>query len=293
MNEFEGIIEFVTVAETNGFSAAAKRLQCSTSHISRQINKLEKKLSCTLFIRNTRNVKLTIEGQAYYQQCKQLVSAIKQANEEISSKNYNLKGTLRVSVAGNFAEKYIAPALLEFAKNRDELNLEIEFNSKLINLAEDNFDFAIRYGRLSDSSLIARKLVTRKVVAVASPSFLQKYGTPEIPEDLLDYPCIITNNDHWYFQRQEKVFTVRIPKRLKSNNANVVVDACVKGFGIAYLPQSSLGIHFKNGDLVPILEDYWSKEINSWIVYQKKSFLPIRTRLAIDFLVEYFQDWEE
>ena len=294
MDSFEGINEFITVAECQGFSSAAKQLGCSTSHVSRQISKLENRVGSALFARSTRLVSLTQAGQLYYEQCKELVIGLQQANEQINSQQVQLSGTLRVSAAGTFAEKYIAPALMEFAQQYPALTIDMDFNSRMVNFVEDGVDFAIRYGKLTDSGLIARKLLNRPLMAVASNNYLQQYGTPTHPQDLKKHSCIISNNDHWRFeQANNTVDNIKVKGRWKSNNAQAVVQACEQGLGIAYMPKSNFKQSIIENKLTPILEPFWGKGSSSWIVYQNKKFLPLRARLAIDYLVEYFSNWPE
>ena len=293
MDNFEGIIEFVAVAETQGFSAAAKQLKCSTSHVSRQIAKLEQRLGCALFARTTRLVSLTPSGTAYYQQCKDLVVGLQQANEQISQQQFHLSGTLKVSGAGTFVEEFVAPVLMEFAKLHPDLSIELDFNSRIVNFVEDGIDFAIRYGKLADSGLVARKLADRPMMAVASQQYLQQNGIPKHPKQLINHSCIISNNDHWLFDDDNNLENIKVKGRWRSNNAHGVVDACEQGLGIAYMPKSSFNKSIATGVLVPILEPFWSKGSSSWIVYQNRRFLPMRARLAIDYLIEHFDDWEE
>ena len=291
MDSFEGIFEFVAVAESGGFSTAAKKLNCSTSHVSRQISRLEARLGSHLLARTTRQISLTENGEFYYQQCKQLVTGLQQANEQLSQQQYQLSGTLRVSAAGGFAESYIAPALMEFAKQHPELNIEIDFNSRLVNFVEDGIDFAIRYGELNDSNLIARKLISRSMMVVASPEYLKTYGSPNHPNQLKSHRCIIANNDHWAFNIDGNKQSVKVTGNWRSNNANVVREACEQGLGIAYMPESTFAESIEQQKLVPLLDSYCIKGATSWIVYQNKQFMPLRARLAIDFLLERFAKW--
>lgn len=293
MDSFEGIFEFVAVAESGGFSSAAKVLGCSTSHVSRQLAKLEQRVGCVLLARTTRQINLTENGEFYYQQCKQLVTGLQQANDSLNQQRFNLTGTLRVSAAGGFAENYVAPALMEFAEQHPELAIDIDFNSRMVNFVEDGVDFAIRYGSLSDSNLIARKLVSRSMMLVASPDYLARHGTPDHPNQLKQHRCIIANNDQWSFNIDGGKQTVKVPTHWRSNNSNVVVSACEKGLGIAYLPESSFEESIRLGRLQPILKPYWHRGATSWIVYQNRQFMPLRTRLAIDFLVEKFSHWQQ
>lgn len=293
MNSFEGIIEFAAVAESQGFSAAAKQIGSSTSHISRQVSRLEERLGVQLLARTTRLVSLTEAGETYYRQCRELIDGLQQANETISNERINLTGTLKVSAAGAFAEQFIAPCLMQFAKTHPQLSIEMDFNSRMVNFVEEGFDFAVRYGRLKDSGLVARKLLQRHLMAAASPEYLDQKGEPSHPSQLKNHHCLLTNNDHWLFEDEGHSFEVKVAGPWRSNNANVVLQACKKGLGIAYMPASSFAQAISHGHLKPILHPFWSQGLTSWIVYQNRRFLPLRARLAIDFLVEQFKDWDE
>lgn len=293
MDSFEGIIEFVAVAETQGFSAAAKQLGISTSHVSRQVSRLEARLGSALFARTTRLVSLTQTGQAYYQHCKELVNGLQQANEQVSTEQLQLSGTLRVSAAGAFAEHYVAPALIEFAKAHPGLTIDMDFNSRMVNFVEDGIDFAIRYGQLQDSGLVARKLLNRPMVAAASHEYLKVYGEPKQPNDLKHHSCLISNNDHWFFQRGQDSYDIKVQGRWRSNNALALINACEQGLGIAYAPKSSFLNALENKTIQPVLKEYWSPGSSSWIVYQNRRFLPLRARLAIDYLLTHFKNWKE
>ncbi len=293
MESFEGIIEFVAVAESRGFSAAAKQLGCSTSHVSRQVARLEERLGCALLARSTRQVNLTENGTDYYHQCKELVIGLQQANEQVNQQQLQLNGTLRVSAAGGFAEHFVAPALMTFAQQHPQLTVEIDFNSRMVNFVDDEVDFAVRYGELADSSLIARKLISRPMMAAASPEYLKQYGTPTHPNQLKNHSCIISNNDHWLFAVDGNQKNIRVRGRWRSNNANVVANACEQGLGIAYMPKSTFNEGIKSNKLVAILEPFWGKGASSWIVYKNRHFQPLRARLAIDFLLTHFSNWNE
>ncbi|MDD1783674.1 LysR family transcriptional regulator [Enterovibrio sp. ZSDZ35] len=290
---FEGIVEFVTVADAKGFSEAARRLNCSVSHVSRQVSRLEQRLGTALFARSTRSVKLTESGQQYYLQCQELVSGLSQANELVTRTQFDLQGTLRISMAGSFAEQFVAPALVEFAKCHPDLTVEVDFSSRRVNFVEDGFDFAIRYGRLQDSGLVARKLADRSLMAVASTEYLLENGEPTDPQALTKHSCLVTNNDTWMFEKEGREIPVKVSGRFRCNNANAIVDACKAGLGIGYMPKSSFKQSLAEGSLVPILTPFWTKNITSWVVYQNRRFLPLKARLAIDHLLNHFSEWRE
>ena len=293
MDDFEGIIEFVAVAEALGFSSAAKQMGCSTSHVSRQISRLEARLGSALFARTTRSVNLTQAGLLYYQQCRALVDGLQLANEQINVQQVQLNGTLRVSAAGTFAEQYVVPALIEFTHKHENLSVDIDLNSRKVDFVEDGFDFAIRYGRLDDSGLVAKKLVDRPMMAAASMDYLNRNGIPSHPNQLKNHSCLVSNNNYWKFECDGVTHDVRVNGRWKSNNAFAVVKACEENLGIAYMPRINILQSIKSGALIPVLEPFWNKGLGSWIVYQNKRFLPMRARLSIDYLLKHFENWKE
>ena len=293
MISFEGIVEFVAVAETKGFSSAAKQLGCSTSHVSRQLARLEERLGCLLLSRSTRLVSLTDNGVVYYQHAKELLDGLQQANERVNLQQIKLNGSLRISAAGGFAEHFVAPALMRFALDHPELSIDMDFDSRMVNFVEDGIDFAIRYGELSDSNLVAKKLAERPMMAVASKTYLKTYGQPEHPNQLKDHSCIVTNNDIWKFNYDGVTAKVKVKGRWRTNNVNAVVEACEKGLGIAYLPRTTFTEAINQNRLMPILTKYWGNGTTSWIVYQNKRFMPLKTRMAIDYLVAHFAHWKE
>lgn len=292
MAAFDGLEEFVAVAETQGFAAAGRRLHVSTSNVSRKIQQLEARLGVALFARSTRRVRLTESGHSYYQRCRELLAGLEEANESVHSDRSSLSGVLRVSAAGEFAKQYVAPALLRFANGHPELGIEFDFNSRMVNFIEEDFDFSIRYGSLEDSRLIARKLAGRALVAAASPEYLARHGTPQSPSELREHQCVISNNDVWRFDEAGQERTIKVSGRWRSNDALSNLAACEADFGIVYMPRSSFGSSLEQGRLQPVLEPYWA-QASTWIVFANRQYLPSRTRLAIDYLLEHFRDWRE
>lgn len=293
MTSFDGVVEFVAVAETQGFTSAARRFGVSTSHISRKVAALEEKLGVALLARSTRKVRLTEAGQQYFYRCQDLVYGLEDANEVLTGDQLSLSGTLRISAAGEFAEQYIAPVLIEFAALHPELTLEIDFNSRMVDFVTEGVDFSIRYGRLTDSTLVARKLVDRSLFAAASESYLDQFGTPTHPNELSNHHCLVANSDVWLFESDKKPLDIRVKPKLKTNSGRALVTACERGLGIAYMPKSSFADSITKGHLQPILESYWTQGLTTWIIYANRKFVPARARLAINFLQKRFQDWTE
>lgn len=292
MNDFNGIREFLAVAECAGFSAAARRLGASTSHVSRQVSALEARLACVLLVRTTRRVKLTPVGEMYYHKCRELMDGLDEANESLHQQQQALSGTLRVSAAGEFSQAYVVPALIEFAQAHPNLSIDINFNSRIVDFVEEGIDFAIRYGFLNDSGLVARKLADRHLVAAASPSYLQMRGQPEQPSQLSEHDCLVANKPVWTFAKGPQSFSQKVPVRWQSNSARALVSACQAGLGVCYMPRSSYGSALNDGSLETVLEPYSAAQ-TTWIVYANRRYLPARARRAIDFLLARFEQWSE
>ncbi|MBX2848037.1 MAG: LysR family transcriptional regulator [Acidiferrobacterales bacterium] len=288
MSVFDGIIEFIAVAETQGFTAAGRRLGVSTSHVSRRVADLESRLNVSLVARTTRQVRLTDAGQVYYEHCNDLLNGIDQANEIVTAGQIELSGLLRVTAAGEFAESFVVPVLMEFISEHPKLDLEIDYNTRMVNFVEENFDFALRFGALTDSNLIARKLADHDYVAAASPAYLKQHGTPTSPEDLSSHSCIVTTYKRWPFVCNGDTVEINVNGRLKANSVRTVLRACKSGMGICYMPRTSFADAFETGELKPVLEGHWKNRGATWIVYANRKYLPARARLAIDYLVAHF-----
>lgn len=290
MSMFDGVIEFIAVAETQGFTAAAKRLGVSTSHISRRVSELESRLGLELVARTTRQVKLTELGESYYQSCIDLVNGLDQANESVTSNQIELSGVLRVSAAGEFAESTVVPLLMDFVAQHPKCDLEVHYDTRMINFVEDNFDFAIRFGKLEDSNLIARKLASHEYIAAASPAYIEQFGSPAHPAELEKHSCIVSTYTQWSFidknSTPKQSIDVRVKGRIKANSVRTIIHACKSGMGIAYMPRTSFGDTIESGELVPVLDGYWKSRGATWLVYANRRYLPARARLAIEFLMD-------
>ena len=170
MTAWDGIQEFLAVVETGGFTPAARRLGVSNSHISRQVARLEDRLGVKLLARSTRSVRVTEAGQLYFQRMSDIASAIDDADQSVAGLEANLTGKVRISLAGALAEDVIAPALAQFAAAHPNLDLELDFNARTINLIDEGFDFAIRYGVLAEADLIARRMAPHVIRALDASS---------------------------------------------------------------------------------------------------------------------------
>lgn len=287
---WEGIQEFVAVVDFNGFTAAAERLGVSASHVSRQVARLEKRLGVKLLVRSTRVVRMTDAGTSYYNQVSGIASAIERANQDVVGANAQLSGNIRISAAGAFAERQIAPLMAKFALQHPKVSVDIDFNTQNVDLLSQAFDFAVRYGVLANSSLVARKLCIRQMVCVASEKYLATHGTPQHPNDLREHLCLRSNQSSWRFVEVDgkTPLDVAIEGIWQSNNGPAVEAACVEGLGIAYMPKENFAKALKDKQLVCLLQQYIDKTRANYLVYPQREFIPLRVQKAMDFLLAQF-----
>ena len=228
--------------DAGGFIAAAARMDVSPSHVSRQVARLEDRLGVKLLARSTRSVRLTDEGADYHARVADFAAGIEEANQAAAGARTELAGRIRVAAAGPFAEQRVAPVLARFARANPGVQIEMDFNSRMINLVEEGFDFAVRYGVPAESGLVARRLATRTMVCAASPAYLRQHGTPQHPADLRNHACLITNNDRWRFSDPETGKPIEV--RVRGTCRCACVEPWMllfRGSGIESLARSAVG----------------------------------------------------
>ncbi|KZN40483.1 LysR family transcriptional regulator [Pseudoalteromonas luteoviolacea] len=285
---WQGLDIFLAVVEQGSFSKAAQVLDVSTSHVSRQIQQLEERLGTVLLQRTTRSINLTDEGIAYASKLKVIQQELVDANNELQGVQHTPKGPIRITGAGDFMANRVAPAIAQFCKRYPEVSIHIDFNARNVDLIEDGFDLAIRFGRLQDSRLIARKLSSRNMMLLASPDYLQSAPPLESPSDLHHHNCLIAISNRWRFNQKHGIEEVKVNSNWRSNNPQAIIHACKAGLGIAHLAEDIAADYVTRGELIPLLAEYQVDDNASWLIYPRKDLIPLRVRLLIEFLLEQF-----
>lgn len=285
---WQGLEEFIQVVEQGSFTKAANVLDVSTSHISRQITQLESRLGTRLINRTTRKISLTDAGHQYVISLKNIRQALFDATDHLQGTQQAPKGLIRLAGAGDFVSQQIVPLLARFMQRYPEVSVEVNFSDRNVSLIEEGFDLAIRFGRMQDSNLIARALCTRHMSLVATPNYLQEFGTPQSPTQLIDYNCLVAVTNRWRFEIAGKIKEIKVQGNWRSNNADAIKQACLSGLGIAHLAKDLVQTQIDNGELVYLLDEYQVSDNKSWLVYPQKDLIPHRVRLLIDFLLEQF-----
>ncbi|OMH37551.1 LysR family transcriptional regulator [Motiliproteus sp. MSK22-1] len=289
MSQWEGVIEFVAVAETESFTAAAKRLDTSVANISRQVSGLEQRLEAKLFYRTTRRVSVTETGQLFYQHCRPLLDGLEAAENAITQLQSKPRGKLRMTAPVSYGERYIVPLVNEFLQLHEELQAEIQLTNQPVGLVEQGFDLAIRLGRVEDSSLVAKRLADRTLYVCGSPDYLAAQGTPQGLGDLQQHSCLLGSLDYWRFEEQGMERNIRVKGRLSCNSGYALVDAALKGLGLIQIPDYHVRGYLESGQLVQVLEPYVQQTEAVWALYPQNRYLSPKVRGLIDYLSEHLR----
>jgi DNA-binding transcriptional LysR family regulator len=293
MDRMANMEAFVRVAETKSFSEAARRLRSSKSLVSRQVAALEAELGVRLFHRTTRSLSLTEEGRGYHAQVARILNEIEEANLSVSKSQAAPRGRLRVSAPMSFGILHIGPAIRDFLARYPEVELDLSLNDRYVDVVDEGFDLAIRVGRLSDSSLIARKLGQYRMMLCASPAYLKQQGTPHDPDDLKTHRCLCYSTNslvpEWQFVSKEgKPWAVQINGPLHANNGDVLRAAALQGLGIVYLPSFIVGPDVQASTLASLLPEFVPTDTAIHAVYPHSRHLSPKVRAFINFLAERY-----
>lgn len=284
MNSWEGIDEFVAVAECSQFTAAAERLGISSSQVSRQIARLEERLQTRLFYRSTRKVALTEAGQTFLQHCQRLQDAREEALRVVGDLNSEPKGLLRMTCAVAYGERFIVPLATEFMTQHAQLRIDIELSNRPLDLVHEGLDLAIRLGRLQDSSMVATKLAPRKMYLCAAPDYLKHYGRPHSLSELNRHNCLIGTTDIWNFKFNQNETSQRVQGNWRCNSGQAVLDAALRGVGLCQLPDYYVLEHLRSGALVSLLDNHQPPNTAVWALYPQQRHLSPKVRQLVDFL---------
>ncbi|WOH36343.1 LysR family transcriptional regulator [Thalassotalea fonticola] len=285
--KWEGISEFVHVAESESFTQASKKLQISTAQVSRQVSALEQRLNIKLLYRTTRKVSLTQEGHLFYQHCRGVLDGLDEAERAITNLQSRPQGKIKLTAPVTYGEQHILPLLNDFMLKYSDIEISAYLSNQQVDLVEEGYDLAIRIGKLSDSTMMAKKLGQRTNYVCASPSYLKKYGTPHSLSELAKHHCLVGTLDYWRFTEAGKEKSIRISGGIRYNSGLGLVDAVLKGLGVVHLPDYYVNQHIKNGNLVSILDQFREPEEGIWAIYPQNRHLSPKIRLLVDYLNEY------
>ncbi len=288
MDRLSELEAFAAVAETGGFSAAARTLGRTTSAVSKQIQSLEARLGVRLLHRTTRRVSLTEIGVAFRERVQGVLSDLGDAEAAAAELQAEPRGLLRVSMPTDFGRMQLAATLAAFATRHPGIRLEVDFSDRFVDVVEEGFDVVIRIANLADSTLVARRMGPCRRVLCAAPAYLESSGRPADPAELRGHTVIGYAYEQarpWRFRgTAAQETTVNVDPRHCANNGEMIRNMLVSGLGIALLPTFLVGDDLRAGRLETLFVDRLEADTVIWAVTPHRKLLATKVRLLLDDL---------
>ncbi|WP_114861314.1 LysR family transcriptional regulator [Azospirillum brasilense] len=288
MDSLNGFVVFVQVAETRSFVAAGRLLGVSASAVGKSVARLEEKLGVRLFHRSTRSVTLTAEGALFLERSRRILAEIEAAELELSQAAAVPRGRLRVSLP--LVSSLVLPALGEFMRAYPEIELDLDFTDRMVDVIEEGFDAVVRTGEPADSRLSARRLGNFRLLLVASPDYLARRGTPRTPADLRRHDCLhyrfpsSGKLESWALRQAPGESDLQLPTSMICNNIETRVCFALQGLGIAYLPDFAIRDLLADGRLEPVLADHVGRTSVFHVLWPASKHPSPKVRALVDFL---------
>ncbi len=296
MDQLQAMRIYLRVAEMGSFTRAATQLSLPKASVSTAIQQLENSLGARLLQRTTRQVRMTPDGQTYYQRCKDLLDEVEELQALFTSTPARLSGRLRVDLPIAIARHTVLPHLPDFLQQHPQLEIELSSTDRLVDLLSEGFDCVLRVGQLRDSNLIARHLGWQRQINCASPGYLAAHGTPHGLDDLAGHRLIhyqsVLGGRRSGFEYQDSSGSPRqysMPGALTVNNSDAYHAACLAGMGIIQAPQAGVAAQLGAGQLVEILPDWQAAPLPVSLLYANRRQLPQRCRVFMQWLSELLQ----
>lgn len=292
----EEIKTFVNVVRQGSFTQAAEILDTSRSVISKKITILETSLGVRLLNRTTRRLSLTEAGELFYERCREGLGYIDEAVDEIHSLNSEPRGRLYINLPMSFGILHVAPLIAEFVQRYPHIQVDLNFEDRKLEVIEPGFDVSIRIADLGDSSLGARRIAPCHHLVVAAPTYLQRYGKPDSPPALETHHTIASYrlqdaSQEWLFRSADgEVVSTHLTPAIFANNSLALREIILAGAGIARMPSFIVGPDVKKRNLINLFPEFTTLEKTIYAVFPQREFMPRKTRVFIDFLVEKISD---
>ncbi len=290
MKNFNDILIFLTVVEENSFTRAAEKLDLTNSAVSKRVSNLEKQLNVKLLNRTTRKIELTESGDRYIEFAKLAYKAVQEA-EYAATENDNMPtGVLRVSAPVTFGHEVLANLLPLFLQKYPHLSIEVDLTDVFTKVKIEDFDVILTAAHFINSSYSATNISIDEARVVASPEFLSNYGTPDTPEELVNFNCLLPSShlipNQWVFFKGKDEIKVKVSGNIKINNPLAVRILTLEGIGISCLQLDTIYDDIEKGNLVTILDDYKITPRIFKAIYPEKNYLPLKVKVFIGFLID-------
>lgn len=306
MDKLKQLETLVAVASRGSLIGAARAEGVAPAVIGRRLDALEARLGVKLLVRTTRRIGLTHEGTAFLEDCQRLLMDLANAEASVSEGGVKASGHLRITAPAGFGRRHVAPLVPRFQALHPEVTVSLNLSDRVVDVASEGFDCAVRVGDMPDSSLVSVRLADNRRLCVATPAYVQQNGTPQTPADLVRFHCLTLSSDAsqtrgWAFaspqpDAQEAIVHLRPGGPLDCSDGQVLHEWCLAGYGIAWRSSWEVDADIRAGRLVPVLESHAAPANGIHAVFVQRKHMALRLRLWIDFLkfeygrAEYWAD---
>ncbi len=284
------MVFFNALANTGSLTQAAKKLNVSVSHVSKQLHILESELNVQLINRSTRKTVLTQEGKEFASHCEHMVGLINRANAQLSESRDTLSGHVRLALSCSFGSMRILPILDKLQQLYPELTIEISLVDYKVDIFEEQIDLWFTTFEHINQGLVAQRIVDNHFMLLASPEYIAKHGAPKHPDDLANHNCIIYHSknrsySHWPFTKNSQEHNAQVSGNYRVDKAEAVRDAVLAGKGVGYIASYLLTDELEKARLIPLMQDWKpSLKMPVYAVYPKYQNLPHRLKTLISFI---------
>lgn len=290
---FSSVEMFCVVAEYESFSKAALHAGVSPAAVSRSIARLEKHLATPLFVRTTGQVRLTTQGKIYFDECKQALNQILEAEQQLKNQTQQPSGLIRISAPTPYGHYRILPLLAKFSQQYPSIQVDVQLTNKNVDFIAEGYDLAIRGRQFADSNLIARQLEQAELIVVASPEYLKQFGTPQSLEDLQHHQCIqfvlpsTGKNVPWLFNSNQQIIEYQSAGNIRCLDYILgTVTLAKHSAGLLQTYRFIVENELKNGDLIEVLSEFSGTSRPFSLLYPSKKYESFHIRVFIDFLLK-------
>ena len=290
---------FVSVAARGSLSAAARAEGVAPAIIGRRLDALETRLGVKLMVRTTRRITLTFEGSAFLEDCQRLLTELANAEASVSAGGVKASGHLRITAPAGFGRRHVAPLVPRFRALHPEVTISLNLSDRVVDVAGEGYDCAVRVGDLPDSSLVSVRLAENRRLCVATPKYLQQHGRPLTPADLARFDCLALSSDAsqtrgWAFAVSKKpgampqVIHLKPGGPLDCSDGQVLHEWCLAGHGIAWRSTWEVEGDIAAGRLTTVLDSFAAPPNGIYALFPQRKHLALRVRLWIEFLKHHY-----
>lgn len=288
MDSLDLIKTFREVAAQGSFSQAAKRLGMSKASVSKYVAELETRFGVRLLNRSTRSVSLTDAGALLLERSKPVMEMVELTQAELQEHASQPRGRLRISASHGMGQGELPGLLAQFMGYYPEVHISLQLTNRVVDMAEEGIDLALRFGPITDDNLIVRRLLLMDLVVCASPRYWKKHGKPTHPSELAQHEAL-TNFDQgkhpqWTFDVDGKPFKVEVTSRMDATEAAPLIEVALHGFGVLYLPALLVQSHLDKGELEAVLQDCVRGDMWLSAAYLQRRHNSAALRALLDFL---------